>query len=225
MTRHRQSARAKAFARARHIWNAQVTEEPRLSASERLVGIHIAQKHLNKDQLEAWPGQASVANAIGVSEKTVQRGARKLAQFGYWTILRGKRKSNTYVFDLLRRIMDELCDEQADHGRQRPQDETSVSDRTGHSCPTNLNREHNNEPKAADAGSEVSLKKFATDSPNAKDWNEALKARRLGNLEDYDIVDTESDRPLFVMPFRWPDISEVYWPMVEAYLKSRRKRN
>ena len=50
-------------------------------------------------------------------------------------------------------------------------------------------------------------------------------ARRLGKLEDYDIVDTESDRPLFVMPFWWPDVSEVYWPMIEAYLQSRRKQS
>lgn len=94
-----------------------VWENSRSQLTDRLVLLAIADQ-ARDDGTDAWPSIARLAVKVGVSERTVQRSIRKLAELGELAITEGggRHRPNTY-----RVVMETMTDCHGNGGELKPE--------------------------------------------------------------------------------------------------------
>jgi biotin operon repressor len=89
------AAYRKAFDRARLQAGDDLRRNGKLSAAARLVGLEIF-NCVNKVTGGAWPSQETIADRLGIDDRTVRRAIKQLKAAGCIKVMRRRGRSNVY---------------------------------------------------------------------------------------------------------------------------------
>lgn len=138
------------FTRNRMIWIERVVTDKELCANAKVLGVLLATKYLNRRTGVCWPAIATLADDMGVDEKTIRRATGSLVERGYLqSKQRGLGLSNVYSISFPDDTSRPDTNVQSGTGTSvqsdtsrvdtsaRPE-RTPVPAQNGHQCPPNL---------------------------------------------------------------------------------------
>lgn len=114
----------------RHEWRRRALCDRRLSPTAFRLACALAE-HFNRETLEAWPAQATLAGMIGIDLRTTRRLVGELSRAGYIEVGqgRGRHKSCTYRMLLDEEKIGQSCPVLSD-GKPDTDDRFSAENRT-----------------------------------------------------------------------------------------------
>lgn len=86
---------SKSLAKAKFIWIRQVCSDQALGHLPCRVAALLLD-HINQASEEAWPSQARLAEAAGVTTRSIQSALHSLRRSGHLTVRRSKGRNNRY---------------------------------------------------------------------------------------------------------------------------------
>lgn len=215
---------SKALTRAKLNARDAIREDARLGSTARTVGEHYIATHVNKHCLEAWPSYETVATRLSRSSRTVRRAIGELERAGHFERVASRGKTVRFCFPVIDQELN-VDRPWTEAGQTCRQMRASLSTRPGQNCPTTPLTDSRKTLEPDLRGRSFPRYVVVVGSSEAGEWEEALKAKDLYELETYEIREVEDDKEVYILPAPRPpaDDDDAEWRRIRTYLSMRRR--